>query len=285
MVRIIGLDPGLRNTGWGVIEAEGTRLIYVADGAVHSDPEAPLAERLLQIHTQVLEVLRQFTPDEAAIEETFVNTDARATLKLGQARGAVMLAPAACKVPVAEYAPNQVKKSVVGAGPCRKDAGQAHGETVAAQGRPAYGGFHRCAGHCHLPCPPPGLAAPEGPAHSFLTCSAFSGSITFEVESNTMRLTSKGQVTIPKHIREKLGVRPGDEIGFREEGQQVILEGGLGEGGQASIGGRIEKALDFIDRLRREGRVLPLGKSVDAHMDDLRGYSEDADDPGFQRRP
>ncbi len=100
-----------------------------------------------------------------------------------------------------------------------------------------------------------------------------------------MRLTSKGQVTIPKHIREKLGVRPGDEIGFREEGQQVILEGGGGEGGQASIGGRIEKALDFIDKLRREGRVLPLGKSVDAHMDDLRGYSEDADDPGFQRRP
>jgi crossover junction endodeoxyribonuclease RuvC len=120
MVRIIGLDPGLRNTGWGVIEAEGTRLIYVADGAVHSDPEAPLAERLLQIHTQVLEVLRQFTPDEAAIEETFVNTDARATLKLGQARGAVMLAPAACKVPVAEYAPNQIKKSVVGAGHAEK---------------------------------------------------------------------------------------------------------------------------------------------------------------------
>ncbi len=120
MVRIIGLDPGLRNTGWGVIEAEGTRLIYVADGAVHSDAEAPLAERLLQIHSQVLEVLRQYMPDEAAIEETFVNSDARATLKLGQARGAVMLAPAACKIPVSEYAPNQVKKSVVGAGHAEK---------------------------------------------------------------------------------------------------------------------------------------------------------------------
>jgi crossover junction endodeoxyribonuclease RuvC len=89
MVRIIGLDPGLRNTGWGVIEAEGTRLIYVADGAVHSDADAPLAERLLQIHRQVLAVLKEFVPDEAAIEETFVNMDARATLKLGQARGAV----------------------------------------------------------------------------------------------------------------------------------------------------------------------------------------------------
>jgi crossover junction endodeoxyribonuclease RuvC len=116
VTRIIGLDPGLRNTGWGVIESEGSRLIYVADGAVHSDADAPLAERLLQIHEQVLRVLKEFVPDEAAIEETFVNTDARATLKLGQARGAVMLAPARCKIPVSEYAPNTVKKSVVGAG-------------------------------------------------------------------------------------------------------------------------------------------------------------------------
>lgn len=120
MVRIIGLDPGLRNTGWGVIESEGTRLIYVADGAVQSDADAPLAERLVQIHTQVLTVLREFAPDEAAIEETFVNTDARATLKLGQARGVVMLAPASLKIPVAEYAPNQIKKSVVGAGHAEK---------------------------------------------------------------------------------------------------------------------------------------------------------------------
>jgi crossover junction endodeoxyribonuclease RuvC len=120
MVRIIGLDPGLRNTGWGVIEAEGTRLIYVADGAVHSDADAPLAERLLQIHQQVLAVLKEFAPDEAAIEETFVNADARATLKLGQARGAVMMAPAAMGIPVSEYAPNQIKKSVVGAGHAEK---------------------------------------------------------------------------------------------------------------------------------------------------------------------
>ena len=120
MVKIIGLDPGLRNTGWGVIEAEGSRLIYVADGAVHSDADAPLATRLLQIHEQVLAVLKEHMPDEAAVEETFVNTDARATLKLGQARGAVMLAPAIMKMLVAEYAPNTVKKSVVGAGHAEK---------------------------------------------------------------------------------------------------------------------------------------------------------------------
>ena len=120
-VRIIGIDPGLRNTGWGVIEAEGTRLSYVADGSVHSEAEAPLATRLLQIHTRLAEILQRFGPDEAAIEETFVNKGARATLKLGQARGAAMLAPALAGISVAEYAPNVVKKSVVGAGHAEKD--------------------------------------------------------------------------------------------------------------------------------------------------------------------
>jgi crossover junction endodeoxyribonuclease RuvC len=120
-VRIIGIDPGLRNTGWGVIEADGTRLSYVADGSVHSDADAPLATRLLQIHTQLAEILLRHAPDEAAIEETFVNKGARATLKLGQARGAAMLAPALAGLSVAEYAPNVVKKSVVGAGHAEKD--------------------------------------------------------------------------------------------------------------------------------------------------------------------
>jgi crossover junction endodeoxyribonuclease RuvC len=121
MARIIGIDPGLRNTGWGVIAQDGTRLSYVADGAIHSDAGASLATRLLQLHTQLLDVLRNFSPDEAAIEETFVNKDARATLKLGQARGVVLLAPASLSIPVSEYAPNVVKKSVVGAGHAEKD--------------------------------------------------------------------------------------------------------------------------------------------------------------------
>ncbi len=121
MIRIIGIDPGLRNTGWGVIEQEGQRLIYIADGSVHSEADRQLAERLLQIHQQLLEVLRQYLPHEAAIEETFVNRDARATLKLGQARGAAMLAPAILAIPVCEYAPNVIKKSVVGAGHADKD--------------------------------------------------------------------------------------------------------------------------------------------------------------------
>jgi crossover junction endodeoxyribonuclease RuvC len=121
VVRIIGIDPGLRHTGWGIIETEGSRLSYVADGAVHSVTEDDLATRLLQIHQQILAVLTEFKPDEAAIEETFVNKDARATLKLGQARGVVMLAPVLLKIPVAEYAPNVIKKTVVGAGHAEKD--------------------------------------------------------------------------------------------------------------------------------------------------------------------
>ena len=120
-VRIIGLDPGLRNTGWGVIESQGTRLSYVADGSVHSDPKTELFERLLQIHEQLLAVVKTYAPGEAAIEETFVNKDARATLKLGQARGVVMLVPASLGIPVSEYAPNMIKKSVAGAGHAEKN--------------------------------------------------------------------------------------------------------------------------------------------------------------------
>lgn len=121
MVRIIGLDPGLRHTGWGIIEVDGTRLTYVADGAVHSVNEDDLATRLHQIHMQLLKVLDEYAPHEAAVEETFVNTNAAATLKLGQARGVVMLAPVLRKVGVFEYAPNLIKKTVVGTGHADKD--------------------------------------------------------------------------------------------------------------------------------------------------------------------
>ena len=119
-IRIIGIDPGLRHTGWGVITVEGSRLSHVADGSAQSDPDAPLAERLCAIHRQLLVVLQEYQPAEAAIEETFVSKDARATLKLGQARGVAMLAPALFGIPVAEYAPNVIKKSVVGAGHAQK---------------------------------------------------------------------------------------------------------------------------------------------------------------------
>lgn len=115
-IRILGIDPGLRRTGWGVIEIAGNRLAFIGCGSVVSDDAAALALRLVAIHDGLARVLDQFRPDEAAVEATFVNKDAAATLKLGQARGIAMLVPARAGVPVAEYAPNLVKKSIVGAG-------------------------------------------------------------------------------------------------------------------------------------------------------------------------
>jgi crossover junction endodeoxyribonuclease RuvC len=115
-IRILGIDPGLRRTGWGVIEIDGNRLTFVACGSVEPLESLPLASRLLAIHQGLAAVLDDFRPLEAAVEQTFVNKDGVATLKLGQARGVAMLAPAMSGIPVAEYAPNQVKKAVVGAG-------------------------------------------------------------------------------------------------------------------------------------------------------------------------
>ena len=119
-LRVLGLDPGLRHTGWGVIDVAGNRLTHVADGVVHAPVDLPLAERLVALFRQVIEVLERFRPDEAAVEETFVNKNANSTLKLGVARGVVLLAPAERGLPVSEYSANQVKKSVVGAGHAEK---------------------------------------------------------------------------------------------------------------------------------------------------------------------
>ena len=121
IVRIIGIDPGLRRTGWGMIVCEGSRLSHIADGVLTSDQTLSLAKRLVQLRTQLAQVIAEWRPDEAAVEETFVNTDARATLKLGQARGIALLVPARAGLTVAEYAPNAVKKTVVGAGHAEKE--------------------------------------------------------------------------------------------------------------------------------------------------------------------
>ena len=115
-IRIIGIDPGLRRTGWGVVESLGNALRFVAAGTVRSDDKAALAVRLCQLHDGLAEVLARAAPQEAAVEQTFVNKDATATLKLGQARGIAMLVPARAGLVVAEYAPNAVKKAVIGVG-------------------------------------------------------------------------------------------------------------------------------------------------------------------------
>jgi crossover junction endodeoxyribonuclease RuvC len=115
-IRIIGIDPGLRRTGWGVVETLGNELRFVGAGTVKSNDKEPLAIRLCQLHDGLSAIIREMAPAEAAVEATFVNKDAAATLKLGQARGVAMLVPALAGLAVAEYAPNAVKKAVIGVG-------------------------------------------------------------------------------------------------------------------------------------------------------------------------
>ena len=119
-IRILGIDPGLRNTGWGVIEAAGTRLTYIGCGSIHTDAATSLAERLALIHRSIARLVDDERPAEAAVEETFVNRDPQSTLKLGQARGAALAALALMELPVAEYAANLIKKTVVGVGHAEK---------------------------------------------------------------------------------------------------------------------------------------------------------------------
>jgi len=119
-MRVLGIDPGLRHTGWGIVEAEGNRLRHVADGVVSSDSKGALAVRLVQLFEGLVAVIETYTPAEVAVEETFVNMNGSSTLKLGQARGVALLAPARFALPIAEYSTNLVKKSVVGVGHAQK---------------------------------------------------------------------------------------------------------------------------------------------------------------------
>ena len=114
-MRVLGIDPGLRFLGWGVIDVVGSRISHVANGVCRSEG-GDLALRLLSLHVQLTEIVARHAPDRAAVEQTFVNRDAAGTLKLGQARAVALLVPAQAGIPVGEYAPNAVKKAVVGVG-------------------------------------------------------------------------------------------------------------------------------------------------------------------------
>jgi crossover junction endodeoxyribonuclease RuvC len=120
-IRILGIDPGLRRTGWGLIECRGNALSFVASGTVRAQLDGEMAHRLVVLHDGLTEIVQGFGPDEAAVEQTFVNKDASGTLKLGQARGIALLVPARAGLSVAEYSPNAVKKTVVGAGHADKE--------------------------------------------------------------------------------------------------------------------------------------------------------------------
>lgn len=118
-MRVIGIDPGLRRTGWGVVDVDGSRVRHVGNGICASEG-GDLAARLVRLHRQLTEIVARLAPDSAAVEQTFVNKDAAGTLKLGQARAIALLVPALAGLPVAEYAPNAVKKVVVGVGHAQK---------------------------------------------------------------------------------------------------------------------------------------------------------------------
>jgi len=119
-IRILGVDPGLRHTGWGVIDLSGARLSFVASGCVRSQAGCSMAARLRQLHEGLREVIESYAPAEAAVEETFVNRDPQSALKLGQARGVALTVAALCGLEVEEYAANLVKKTVVGNGHAEK---------------------------------------------------------------------------------------------------------------------------------------------------------------------
>jgi crossover junction endodeoxyribonuclease RuvC len=119
-VIILGLDPGLGTTGWGVIAAEGNRLRHVANGQIRTDAKTPLPERLAELHRRLAAVLAEHRPEAAAVEEVFVNDNPQSTLKLGQARGVVLLAAAQTGIGVGEYAARLIKKAIVGTGGAEK---------------------------------------------------------------------------------------------------------------------------------------------------------------------
>jgi crossover junction endodeoxyribonuclease RuvC len=120
-MKILGIDPGLQKCGWGIIQSSGNRLTFIACGLIKTDPKAPLANRLAHLHEQIADVIKTHSPDQAAVEETFMNNNAASALKLGQARGIALCVPALYGLPVGEYSANKIKKSVVGAGHADKN--------------------------------------------------------------------------------------------------------------------------------------------------------------------
>ncbi len=124
-VRILGLDPGLQHTGWGMVEHDGFRLRFLADGVISTTPQSALPERLLILHRGLAAVIAEWAPDEAAVEHTYVARNPDSALKLGQARGVVLLAPALAGIPVREYGAMEVKRAVVGTGHAAKEQVQA----------------------------------------------------------------------------------------------------------------------------------------------------------------
>ena len=120
MVKILGLDPSLSSTGWGIIEAQNNRLTYIADGFIPTDAKLPIEQRLTTIYQTLCDVIKTYAPQEAAIEQTFLNSNPTTSLKLSMARGVVILSAGSFGLPLSEYEPTKVKKATVGVGRAEK---------------------------------------------------------------------------------------------------------------------------------------------------------------------
>ena len=150
-MRILGLDPSLSSTGWGIVEVENNRLRYVADGFIKTDPKLPIYDRLAVIHRALNEVIETYHPQEAAIEQVFLNENPTSTIKLGMARGVVILAPALFGIPVCEYEPTKVKKSGGRGRPCGKVSGRNHGQDSSARVQAEKQRLVGCFGNGNMP--------------------------------------------------------------------------------------------------------------------------------------
>ena len=155
MIRLLGIDPGLRFTGWGLIDVAGNRLCHVADGVIATDSTDTVPARLKVLHDALMALLERHQPAETAVEETYVNRNGSATLKLGYARGVALLAPALAGLPVTEYAAKTVKMAVVGTGGGGEGASRHHGTSPAAWRYVASQRCRRCIGSGNLSCAPP----------------------------------------------------------------------------------------------------------------------------------
>ncbi len=120
MTRIIGIDPGLQHTGWGIIESRNNSISFVACGVINSDAKQQIPQRLKYVHNNLSSIIEKYAPQEAAVEETFINKNAGSSLKLGHARGAILLTLALCQLDIIEYSANIIKKSIVGKGHAEK---------------------------------------------------------------------------------------------------------------------------------------------------------------------
>ena len=211
-MRIFGIDPGLRTTGWGVIEAQGSRIRHIGNGVCRSDG-SELAPRLLSLFEQLSELFEHYEPTAAAVEQTFVNKDGAGTLKLGQARGVAMVVSARAGLEVGEYAPNTVKKAVVGVGHAAQGPGRGNGASAIAGRRARRTRCRRCPSGCHVPSGSPANRWPSAAARGPRMIGRLAGRIEYRGSDHVL-IDVRG-VGYVVHVSERTAAAlpgPGEQV-------------------------------------------------------------------------